>query len=520
MIKNSLFLFLCFLILVSCSPKKTIDINHKVYDSVEKIVKRINLITIPDRQIILSDYANHKPDEEGSFDFRPAFQKAIDELSSQGGGHIVFTHSKGFKAWVKQTEIYRFDGPIELKSNIQIDLQPAIRLFFKFNPLAYSNNKKGTLSRYEGTSIYGYTPLFYAFNAQNIVFKFTGGNGAVPEINGDGEKWIKWQVLGESKKNKSTTELVRDVNNLDWPVSKRRFANPDSFFLRPSMFEFLVCKNILFDGFKMTNAPFWLIHPVFSENMTFRNLFFDVGLVNNDGFDIESSKDVLIENIIFNNHDDNIVIKAGRDKEGRDGAIIAGTEYETIQSPYIKNGRITGISENIVGRNCICKGHNALCVGSEMSGGVRNIYFVDNIAPQNIKNGVYIKSSRRRGGTVENIFVVNLKLNIVNDNVISLNPNYDGDTSSPYVSEFKNIYIDNVSAANASNGIRVYGWKDLLIKNVQLTNIVIKLIPNAKNKFEFFNVSDLYLKNVIIDNKKIEGTFNNISSNKYLIMQK
>jgi polygalacturonase len=496
-----------------------------IYDSINKIVSRINKIYIPERVLNIIEFSGHAPDETGSYDFRADIQRAIDDISSRGGGKIIFPHTKGIEMWVKQTEIYKIIGSIELKSNIELVFQPSVKLYFKFDPLAYSNDRRGVLTRYEGTSIYGYAPLFRAFNAENIVLSYSGGNGAMPEITGDGEEWIKWQMEGEAKRGRnklrSATDFVRDVNNSDWPISKRRFANPDSFCLRPSMFEFILCRNILLDGFKMTNAPFWLIHPVFSENITFRNLFFDVGLVNNDGFDVESSNDILIENIIFNNHDDNVVIKSGRNREGREGALVAGTEYKNIQSKYIKNGRITGLTENVVVRNCVFKGHHAIAIGSEMSGGVRNIYVADNIAPQNVKIGIFIKSSRIRGGLVENIYIKNLKMNIVEDDVISINPNYDGDTISPYIPQFRNIYIDNIIVESARNGIRIYGWQEKPTQNVQLKNISIKLMPKFDNymKFEYFNVKGLIIKNVKINNERIDGKYSKKSPNKFLKKQ-
>jgi len=514
------------IVISGCKNKSTGNLNNvNINDSVQAIIKRIRPVQIPEKLINIIEYSKHMPDVEGNFDFHDDIQRAVNELSSNGGGKILFPHTLGTNEWVKMTEIYKITGPIELCSNIEFLIQPSVKLFFTFNPEAYSNKHKGVLSRYEGTTIYTYSPNFRAFNSHNIKFSSTDGNGSMPEITADGEQWVKWAMLGDKKLEKKgikpRTELIRDFNNSDLPIMLRIVANPDSDYLRPDMFQFLLCQNILIEGIKLNNGGFWMVHPVLSENITFRNLFFDAGNVNNDGIDVESSKDVLIENIIFNNHDDNIVMKAGRNKEGREGALVAGTELEKVNSHYLKNGRITGCTENVVARNCVFKGHHAICAGSEMSGGVRNIYVIDNIAPQNVKNGIYIKSSRIRGGTIENIFVKNLALNIVEDYVISLNPNYDGDTISPYVPVFKNIYIENVTATHAHNGIRIFGWKDSPTSNVWLKNVTIQLVPGVplERQFEINQIDSILLENVKINGKSFDGMYHVSDPNKKILKQ-
>jgi len=212
----------------------------------------------------------------------------------------------------------------------------------------------------------------------------------------------------------------------------------------------------------------------------------------------------LIENIIFDNHDDNVAIKAGRDKEGRQGAIVKGTELEKIESEYINDGRIGGPSENIIVRDCVFKGHYGFCIGSEMSGSVRNIYCLDNIAPQNA-SGVFLKSSRMRGGTIEDIYVRGMELSDARF-VVSLIPNYDADTSSQYLPLFRNVYIKDIRAENTENGIEIHGWYDQPIQEVMLKNIRIE---NVENKpFLIKQVQDVELENVTIEGKSFDGIYN------------
>jgi polygalacturonase len=509
-----------FLILTNLSCSKTVaslsrdEMPDFIDDSVTAIVNRIQEIQIPNNIVNIIDYSGHQPDEYGTYDFRADIQKALNELSRNGGGKILFPHTQGPKKWTKLTDVYRISGPIELRSNIELIFQPSVRLFFEFNPEAYSNNGEGVITRYEGTTIYGLSPLIRGFNIENVKFSYTGGNGAMPEITGDGEKWVKWATSFDGKQQftddpNNVSLGPRVANNLDTPISERKMGDPSTHNLRPSMIQFFLSRNVLIDGIKITNPPFWIIHTVFSQSMTFRNILFDAGNTNNDGFDIESSKDVLIENIMFNNHDDNVVIKSGRDREGREGAIVAGTALENISSEYIKDGRIGGVCENVVVRNCVFKGHHAFAVGSEAAAGARNIYVVDNISVQNVNMGVFIKSSRSRGGVTENIFIRNLRLNVVLDDVVSINPNYDGDTIGPNIPQFKNIYIENVTVNDAKNGIRVYGWSEKPTFNVQFKNIDIKLNKDNKDaiKLDLINAKDVKLENFLIDGEKMDGNY-------------
>ncbi|MCB8999589.1 MAG: hypothetical protein H6540_05920 [Bacteroidales bacterium] len=505
-------LFLLCLVIISCKdPHPALKQSDAlINDSIKAIESRISSIHIPGDTLDIIVFSGHKPDELGSYDFRNDIQAAIDIQSAKGGGKVLFPHTSGPEAWVKLTETYRIGGPVELRSNIELIFQPSVRLFFECNPQAYSNQNKGVITRYEGTTIYGLSPLFRAFNIENIVFSYTGGNGASPEISGDGENWVKWAYFSSEGKNfYPEKDGPRKYNSEGIPLANRKLADVKNFNLRPSMLQFFLCRNVRVDGIKISNPPFWVVHSVFSQNLHFSNIFFDAGNVNNDGFDIESSKDVIIENIMFNNHDDNVVIKSGRDREGREGVDVKGTELEGVKSDYIQDNRLGGISENVVARKCVFKGHHAIAIGSETAAGVRNIYAVDNISVQNVKNGVYIKSSRSRGGVTENIYINNLQLNIVEDDVISLNPNYDGDTISPYIPQFKNIVIENVVAEKAHNGIRVYGWREKPTSNITIKNVHINLDPDFKENlpFDYMNVFNLKLFNVVIDEKMYDGNY-------------
>jgi len=483
----------------------------------EAIVAQIQSPTIPNRVIDLRKFAGLDPDEAGTHDFAPFISAAIDSLSAQGGGVLYLTHTLLPSAWLKQLLTYRVRGPIELKSNIELRIDNNVRLFFEFAPEAYLTDGKGVLRRYEGTTLYSYSPLIRAFNAENIAITGAMGAGSLGIIDGDGWKWQKWSASGdirvqEQGKTPAYKQLRIDLNEADMPIGERICNDSSYHFLRPTMMEFFHCQKIRVEGLKLVSSPFWLVHPVFSQHITVRNLMFDAQVINNDGVDIESSQYALIENVIFDNHDDNVVIKAGVNREGREGALVAGSELEGLESHYIKNGRITAPTEKVVTRDCVFKGHYAFCIGSEQSGGARDLYLYDCVAPMEVKMGVFLKSSRIRGGTVENVYVDNLKLNYVENDVICLIPNYNNDLESPYPPTYRNIHISNVTAKVAGRGIRVFGWADQPISDVHFSNVQIdSVISNQESEiFTVNQAKNIQLKNVSIEGKSRDGTYEKV----------
>jgi polygalacturonase len=502
-IKLSLLALLVFL--YSCNSQKAGNgfiTERQANENINKIIEAIQEPEIPSDTIDLIKFSGHSPDENGSINFRPWIEAALDSLDKMGGGWLLMPNTQKITSWLRYTETYRIEGPIELRSNTGLILDRSVRLFFPFNPDSFLKEGKGVLTRYEGTTIYSFSPLIRAFNKENVAIVSRGKSGGMPEIDGDGEKWQKWMWDGEQERVrkglKASYQLLKDINNADVPIAERVYTDPENDFFRPETMEFFLCKNVLVEGIKIVNSPFWCVKPVFSESCTFRDMRFDAMAVNNDGIDPESSKNILIENIMFGNHDDNIAIKAGRDKEGRDGALVAGTELENIESEYINNGRITGAAEEIVIRNCHFYGHHAICIGSEMSGGVRNVYAVDNYCVKEVNMGLFIKSSRLRGGTVENIYIRNLKINRTKSEVIAIVPNYDKADDSPYPPLFKNIQIENLECDSSQQGILIHGWSDKPVENVYLKNVVLNRVVEDELIVE-------QSKNIVFENLIVNG---------------
>lgn len=504
------------LIFISCQNRydENSFIDKKIDQGISEIVNSIPEISFPDRTINLIEFAGFKPDFNGTHNFQPALNKAIAELSAKGGGTIYFPHTWGSRKWVKCTDVYRMDGPINLASNIRLMLAHGTKIQFVFNPENYLDDGKGVITRWEGVSIKSFSPLIRAFNVENVAI-VSEGVGAMPIIDGDGEKWQYWSTTQDPKlKHKHVLHLLSDE---DVKLNDREFVDVHKDFYRPCMLEFYLCKNVLIDGIQLHNTPFWTVHPVFSENVTVRNVIFNVQAENSDGVDPESTHNVLVENCMFNNHDDNIAIKSGRNKEGREGVDISGTVLEMAKSKFINGNKIFGSTENVVIRNCIVKGHHAICIGSEVSGSVRNVYVVDNVGVQDVKYGLYVKSSPKRGGVVEDVYVRNLKLNKAKMAVV-LNPCYAiNDTVSKHYPMFRNIYVKDVHINETLKGaIEVLGWSSLPMENIHLENIIIEKVNsgNPSDCVRVRNSNNVQLKNVQIEDKIFEGDFSDASGEK------
>lgn len=381
-------------------------------------------------------------------DCKPLFDKAIAKAKAKGGAHIIVPAG-----------IYFLNGPLHLESNICLDLQKGARLKFTDNPKSYLPM---VLTSWEGTFLYNYSPFIYAYQKENISIIGLG------TIDGNATKTFNtWKKLQEKDQ-----KLSRDYNHKSTAMSERKFG--DGHFLRPQFVQLFECKNILVEGITVTNSPFWCIHLLKSENATFRAINFIARLTNNDGIDVEYSKNVLIEDMHFDNGDDNIAIKAGRDTEGRATAIP---------------------SENIIVRNCMFKGLHGVVIGSEMSAGVRNVY-VENCGTDGyLKRGIYIKSNPDRGGFIHDIYVNNIDFDEVGD-CFYITSAYHGEGNAGLITDIYDIFIKDIKCKKAHNaGIVIQGFPEKPIKDIYLRNVTI---DEAKIPLSFTNTEVIQMSNVSI----------------------
>ncbi|MCR4034125.1 MULTISPECIES: glycoside hydrolase family 28 protein [Flavobacterium] len=415
---------------------------------VDSIVKRIQIPVIPSYQINVLKLGAKG---DSITDNKKAFDKAMELCKKNNGGTIIVP--KG---------IYKINGPIHFVSNVNLKIEKGAKIKFSDNPKDYLPM---VLTSWEGTMLYNYSPLIYANNCSNIAIS---GEGTI-----DGEGGKTWKTF--KAKEGAGKERSREMNHNNTPVSERKFG--EGYFLRPQMIQFLNCKNILVENIRIENSPFWCLHLLKSESITVRGISYKSLNHNNDGIDPEYAKDVLIENVTFDNGDDNVAIKAGRDHEGRNNTATP--------------------SQNIVIRNCNFKGLHGVVIGSEMSAGVQNV-FVENCKTWGfLKRGIYLKTNADRGGYIKNVFVRNLKLDEVED-CLYITANYHGEGKG-YQSDISNVHFSDIFCNKAlESGIVIQGFPDKKIKNISLKNIEIK---SAKNALSNENAENVLMTDVFIGQK-------------------
>ena len=412
--------------------------------AVEEIEDRIELPTIPDYTISVAEFGAQG---DSLTDNKPSFDKAMAHMKEKGGGTIVVPEG-----------VYTVNGPIHFVSNVNLKLQKGARIRFGSNPEDYPL----VLTSWEGTMIYNYSPLVYGINLKNIAIT---GKGTI-----DGEAkntWAKWKQLEEKDQL-----LSRKMNHTGVPVEERVFG--EGHYLRPQLIQFVNSEDILIEGVTIEDSPFWCLHLLKCKSATIRDLKYDAHNFNNDAIDLEYSSNILIEDVKFDNGDDNVAIKAGRDHEGRSNS----------NTP----------SQNIIVRDCLLKGLHGIVIGSEMSAGVKNV-FVDNCtAWGNLKRGVYFKTNPDRGGYIKNIYINDLKLGKVED-LLFITSFYHGEGEG-YNSKISDVFISNITAEEATGtAIVIQGYEESKVEDVKLSKIRVK---KAKNGVTITNTKNVVFDEVII----------------------
>ncbi len=490
--KQNLYLLLFLFITMSCS-NATDPLPYKygyLYTDLPFEMPRVEIPVFPKNSVNLLDF-DGIPD--GVTLNTNAFAKAMQDLSDKGGGTLVVP--KG--VW--------FTGPIVFRSNINMHLEKGALILFSPNfdlyPLVETS--------FEGLNTRRCQSPISGRNLENIAIT---GEGS---INGSGEAWrpLKKGKVSEShwKQVLSSGGVVKNGDYWlpsegalkgsemsDMNVPRQDMTEEEWLeikdFLRPVMVSFIECKNVYLQGVLFENSPAWNIHPLMCENVIIDGIFSrNPGYSQNgDGLDLESCKNSIIVNSLFDVGDDAICIKSGKDEEGR------------------LRGRPT---ENVIVENCkVFQGHGGFVVGSEMSGGVKNIS-VKNCQFLGTDVGLRFKSNRGRGGVVENIYISDIYMfNIATDSFLfdlfyggksASEALADGDTTPtgepvfPVTEEtpvFKNIYVKDLVSRNARRAMFFNGLPEMNIENIHLENAFI----TARFGAEFSESKDIILQNVTV----------------------
>jgi polygalacturonase len=377
-----------------------------------------------------------------------AIAKAIEKANKLGGGIVVIPEGE----WLT--------GKVHFKSNVNLHLDKGAVLLFSENPADYL---PAVHSTWEGMECYNYSPLIYAYECKNIAITGEG------EIKAKMDVWEKWFARPDAH-----MQSIKRLYNLAWdrtPVKDRQMVN-DTAHLRPQFIQFNRCQNILMEGVTITNSPFWTIHPYLCVNVVIRKLKVYAHGHNNDGVDPEMSQNVLIENCVFDQGDDAIAIKSGRNPEG---------------------WRLKTPSKNIVIRNCTVKnGHQLVAVGSELSGGIENV-FVNNctvVDGAKLSHLLFIKTNERMGGYVRNIYATNIKAGKIALGVLGIETDvlYQWRTLVPTyerrLTPIKDIFLDSITTSDVKFVSRILGQKELPIENVFLKSITTGMVKEKEHIHE------------------------------------
>jgi len=441
-----------------------------LYDKLPFSMEQVVVPVFPDLKYSIADFGGIG---DGVFLNTVAFSKAIDALSQKGGGTLNVPGG----VWLT--------GPITLKSNINLHLEDGALLIFSKNFDDYPLIE----TYFEGLVTKRCISPINGKGLENIAIT---GKGI---IDGSGEIWRpvkKGKMTSEQWKqliasggvlNKAKDTWYPTQKSLEGALRTTTFNVPEGIktneewnsvkdFLRPVMIGLIECKKILLQGVVFQNSPAWNLHPLMCQDLTIdgvtvRNPWYSQ---NGDGIDVESCKNVIIANSSFDVGDDAICIKSGKDEQGR------------------KRGMPT---ENVIIDNCtVYHGHGGFVIGSEMSGGARNIK-VSNCTFIGTDVGLRFKSNRGRGGIVEDIYVENIKMINIPTEAILFDIFYAGKSATEMLEEgetvsntssypvsletpiFRKISFNNITCNGARRAIFFNGLPEMNIQDVTIKNVTI-----------------------------------------------
>jgi len=414
---------------------------------IDVIVGRIEAPRIPDRTFVVQGPA------DGVTDARPAILKAIDEASAAGGGKVVL----GKGVWFSE-------GPIVLKSHIELHLDEGATLLFSPRASDYLPVVK---TRWEGTEVMSYSPLIYAPGVEDVAIT---GKGV---IDGNARsEFHAWAKVAEPD-----FVRLRKMGFTGVPLAQRQFG--EGAHLRPPAIQLFGAKRVLLEGYTVKNSPFWVNHLVYSDQVRVNGIRVESLFGNNDGVDVDSSTNVLIENSVFRTGDDSVVVKSGRDLDGR-----------TIARP----------SQYVVVRGNDMGGEDGIALGSEMSGGIRHVFFTDNVLRKGV-SAIRFKANLDRGGTVEDIGVRNMTVEDF-ETLFWFQLDYPGELGGNFPATYRNIVFENFKVQNVGTVFEAHAPASAPLRDVTLRNVTI---ATARTGFVLENVQGLKLENVTIAGKAVEA---------------
>ncbi|MFB9862824.1 glycoside hydrolase family 28 protein [Rufibacter immobilis] len=461
----------------------------EVYKGVEFNMPRVQETSFPNYRVSITQYGAVA---DGITKNTQAFEQAINDVSAKGGGTVVIPRG----LWLT--------GPIVLKSNINLHAEAGAMVIFSRD----FNDYPVVETSFEGLNTFRCQSPISGRNLENIAITGSG------TFDGNGDAWRpvkKSKMTAAQWKELTKTGVLNAKGDMWYPTQNAlkgdtqgsNFNVPDlktraefeavKDYLRPVLLSLINCKRVLLDGPTFQNSPAWNLHPLMCQDIILRNLNVRNPWYsqNGDGLDLESCKNALVYNNTFDVGDDAICFKSGKDKDGRE----RGVPTENV----------------IVKNNVVYHGHGGFVVGSEMSSGVRNVH-VSDCTFMGTDIGLRFKSTRGRGGVVENIWISNIDMINIPTQAISFNLFYGG--NSPVLEEdqrasdeartdkpvpvteetpsFKNIWMRNITVSGADEAVALQGLPEMNLQNVTIENAYLK----ARKGISAVDASGITLKNV------------------------
>ena len=406
-----------------------------------------------------------------------AIQKAINQCSRQKGGRVVIPAGQRF-----------LTGAIEMKSGVHLVVEEGAVLEFVFEPKLYPIVE----TSWEGLDCYNLSPCIYAFKAKDIAIT---GKGT---IDGGGNRSTWWPWCGAAKygwkegivsqKSGARQRLMKNgedgepmLDSKGRRSTLRTFRATDG--LRPQLIGFNQCERVLIEDVTLLRSPFWVVHPLKCQDVTMRRVHINNDGPNGDGCDPESCDRVLIEDCFFNTGDDCIAIKSGRNRDGRQRNMP---------------------SQNIIIRRCTMKnGHGGVVIGSEISGGCKNVFAHDCVmdSPQ-LERVLRIKTNSCRGGVIEDIFVKDIQVGQCGESVLKINLDYEHNEvcCRGYYPTVKKVLMENVTCEHSKYGVQVIGLEE----GTYVEDITVRHCHF--NGVEQGNIIKGNTRNIVYDKLKVNGS--------------
>jgi polygalacturonase len=470
--ETGILFLLIILVHTACqTPPGSNEAAGDPWNQVEAISGHIEAPAFPGQDFTVTDFGAKG---DGTTDCLPAIKQAIEACHLQGGGRVVIPEG-----------VFLVNGPIHLRSNVNLHIAGGGTIKFGTDPEDYPL----VFTRWEGMECMNYSPLIYAFDQENIAIT---GAGTL-DGQADNEHWWPWSGkerygweagMPRQQDSLNRPDLSRQ-NTAEVPAGERVFG--EGHYLRPNFIQPYRCKNILIEGITVQNSPMWALHPVLCENVTIQKVSVISHGPNSDGCDPEACRNVLIQECYFDTGDDCIALKSGRNQDGRN-----------IGVPV----------ENVIIRNCTMKdGHGGVVIGSEASGGARNIFAEDcEMDSPNLERAIRIKTNKARGGTIENLYFRNIAVGQVKEAVVKINMRYtlDGEPDV-HIPTIRNISVENVTSQKSGFGIKIDGYSaDHPVRNVKIKNCEFNGVARGN---DINHAENLMLENVKINGKLLTEAF-------------